>query len=125
ARRVLLVEAARLAAQRRSDGQARSLEELAGAIAAAEDDSVRLAVDWEFMATLVEASGNLVFQLIMNSVRELYLPHAQAFVAIVARGESGAEPYARAAVAVVARDADAAASAIEMLVTAQARAVLR
>jgi len=28
---------------------------------------------------LVEASGNLVFQLVMNSVRELYLPHTDAF----------------------------------------------
>ena len=36
------------------------------------------------MAAVVEAAGNLVFQLIMNSVRELYLPRAESFAAVVA-----------------------------------------
>src|SRR5689334_14029910 len=76
ARRLLLVEAARLAAARRSDAQASSLRELADAVSAAEDDGAKLAADWEFMAALVEAAGNLVFQLIMNSVRQLYLRRA-------------------------------------------------
>lgn len=125
ARRLLLVEAARLAAARRSDEQARSLRELADAMAAAADDSTRLRADWSFMAGLVEAAGNLVFQLIMNSVRELYLERAEAFAAVVAQGGSLAALYARAAAAVDAGDADAAASAIDTLATAQAGAVLR
>src|SRR2546425_9785019 len=50
ARPPLLVEAARLAAARRSDEQARSLRELADAFAAAGDDGARLAADWAFMA---------------------------------------------------------------------------
>jgi DNA-binding FadR family transcriptional regulator len=124
ARRLLLVEAARLAAARRSDEQARSLRELADAMAAAGDDSARLRADWAFMAGLVEAAGNLVFQLIMNSVRELYLERAEAFAAVVAQGGSLAALYARAATAVDAGDADAAATAIDALVTAQAGAVL-
>ena len=124
ARRLLLVEAARLAAARRSDEQARSLRELADAMAAAVDDSARLRVDWAFMAGLVEAAGNLVFQLIMNSVRELYLKRAEAFAALVAQGGSLAALYARAASAVDAGDADAAATAIGALATAQAGAVL-
>ncbi len=33
-----------------------------------------LLADWSFMAALVESAGNIVFQLILNSVRELYLP---------------------------------------------------
>jgi len=95
------------------------------AMAAAADDSTRLRADWSFMAGLVEAAGNLVFQLIMNSVRELYLERAEAFAAVVAQGGSLAALYARAAAAVDAGDADAAASAIDTLATAQAGAVLR
>jgi DNA-binding FadR family transcriptional regulator len=93
-------------------------------MAAAGDDSARLRADWAFMAGLVEAAGNLVFQLIMNSVRELYLKRAEAFAALVAQGGSLAALYARAATAVDAGDADAAATAIGALATAQAGAVL-
>ena len=124
ARRLLLVEAARLAAVRRCKEQARSLRELADAFAGAADDGARLAADWAYMAGLVEAAGNLVFQLIMNSVRELYLERAQAFTALVALGGSPAGLYARAAAAVDAGDADAAAEAIDTLATAQAAAML-
>ena len=124
ARRLLLVEAARLAATRRSDEQARSLRGLADALTAAGDDGARLRADWAFMAALVEAAGNLVFQLIMNSVRELYLERAEAFTALVAQGGSLAALYARVAAAVDAGDADAAASAIDSLVVRQAEAVL-
>jgi GntR family transcriptional repressor for pyruvate dehydrogenase complex len=125
ARRLLLVEAARLAAERRSDEQAASLHELAEAVAAADDDGARLRADWAFMAGLVEAAGNLVFQLIMNSVRELYLERVAAFADIVAHRGSLAGLYGRAADAVGAQDAQAAADAIDALATGQAEAILR
>jgi GntR family transcriptional regulator, transcriptional repressor for pyruvate dehydrogenase complex len=125
ARRLLLVEAARLAAMRRSDEQASSLRELADAIAAAADDGARLLADWAFMAGLVEAAGNLVFQLIMNSVRELYLERAEAFTALVSHGHSPANLYARAAAAVQDADAEGAAEAIDRLAAAQAAAMVR
>ena len=124
ARRLLLVEAARLAAVRRSDEQARSLRELADAVASAGDDGARLRADWAFMASLVESAGNLVFQLIMNSVRELYLERAEAFTALVAEGGSLTGLYARAAAAVQAADPEAAATAIDTLAAAQAAAML-
>ena len=124
ARRLLLVEAARLAAVRRSDEQARSLRELADAVASAGDDGGRLRADWAFMAGLVESAGNLVFQLIMNSVRELYLERAEAFTALVAEGGSLTGLYARAAAAVQAADPEAAATAIDTLAAAQAAAML-
>jgi DNA-binding FadR family transcriptional regulator len=124
ARRLLLAEAARLAAARRSDEQAAVIAELADAVAAASDDSTALLCDWGFMAALVEAAGNLVFQLIMNSVRELYLPHAAAFVVIVARRAQLAPLYARVAVAVRDRDGEAAAAAIGELAAAQEAAML-
>jgi GntR family transcriptional repressor for pyruvate dehydrogenase complex len=119
ARRLLLVEAARLAAQRRSDEQAEALLELADAVARADDEQSALLADWQFMAALVEAAANLVFQLTMNSVRELYLPRAEAFVALVAdRGEL-VRLYARAAACVSDADSDGAADAIEQLARAQ------
>jgi GntR family transcriptional regulator, transcriptional repressor for pyruvate dehydrogenase complex len=119
ARRLLLVEAARLAARRRSEQQATALLQLADAVALAGDDQSALLADWQFMAALVEAAGNLVFQLIMNSVRELYLPRADAFAALVAdRGEL-AKLYARAAACVSDGDGDGAAAAIEQLAAAQ------
>jgi DNA-binding FadR family transcriptional regulator len=125
ARQLLLVEAARLAAERRSEEQARELRRLARAVSAAADPTARLAADWAFMAALVEAAGNLVFQLIMNSVRELYLQHAEAFTALVADSGSLAGRYARAAAAVQDGDGRAAAEALHELAAAQAKAMLR
>jgi GntR family transcriptional regulator, transcriptional repressor for pyruvate dehydrogenase complex len=125
ARRLLLVQAARLAAERRSAEQAASLRELADAVANAADDSVALLADWAFMAALVEAAGNLVFQLVMNSVRELYLPHADVFAALVSHRAELGPLYAAAAAGVAARDAEAAAAAVEELAVRQGRWIVR
>jgi GntR family transcriptional regulator, transcriptional repressor for pyruvate dehydrogenase complex len=119
ARRLLLVEAARLAAERRSEEQAASLRELADGVAMAGDDGAALLADWAFMAALVEAAGNLVFQLIMNSVRELYVPRAEAFAALVAHRDELVGLYARTASAVSAGDGDGAVAAIDELAAAQ------
>jgi DNA-binding FadR family transcriptional regulator len=121
ARRLLLVEAARLAAERRSDEQAQALADLAKAIAGAPDDESALLADWAFMACVIEAAGNLVFQLIMNSVRELYLPRATEFVDVVADRANNAPLYDAVAEAIAKRDAGAAAAAIGTLATAQER----
>ena len=56
------------------------------------------------MATVVEAAGNLVFQLIMNSVRELYLPRIELFAPVVARPGALAPLYTRGAEAIAARE---------------------
>jgi GntR family transcriptional regulator, transcriptional repressor for pyruvate dehydrogenase complex len=119
ARRLLLAEAARLAAGRRGEEQAATVVELAAAVATAADDHGALLADWGFMAAIVEAAGNLVFQLIMNSVRELYLPRIGAFGGIIARRDAWAPLYARIAEAIRARDGDAAAAAIAELASAQ------
>jgi GntR family transcriptional regulator, transcriptional repressor for pyruvate dehydrogenase complex len=121
ARRLLLAQAALLAAERRSPEQAASLEGLARTVADAPDDRAALLADWEFMATLVEASGNLVFQLVMNSVRELYLPHTDAFTTLVSHRAELVGLYARAAAAVRSRDGDAAAAALDELTGEQGR----
>jgi len=123
ARRLLLVEAARLAASRRSEQQAGALVELAGAVAVAADSQTALLADWSFMSALVEAAGNLVFQLIMNSVRELYLPRAEAFAGLVSEPHELAPFYLQAARAVGAGDGEAAAAAIDRLASLQAAAM--
>lgn len=120
ARSLLLVEAARLAAARRTDEQAASLQELAAAVALAEGDAEALLADWEFMSVLVEASGNMIFQLIMNSVRELYLPRAEAFAALVGDRLRLALLYQPVAEAVAAGDGPGAAAATEQLAGRQA-----
>jgi len=93
-------------------------------VALAGDDGAALLADWAFMAALVEAAGNLVFQLIMNSVRELYLPHADAFAALVAHRAELAPLYARVAAAVGDGDGDGAAAAVDELAGAQGAGML-
>jgi len=119
ARRLLLIEAARLAAERRSDEQAAELTELAGAVAATADDQAALLADWSYMATVVEAAGNLVFQLIMNSVRELYLPRIELFAPVVTDRDALVPLYERGAAAIAARESGPAAAAIGELASAQ------
>jgi GntR family transcriptional repressor for pyruvate dehydrogenase complex len=123
ARRLLLIESARLAATRRSEEQAAGLLELAQAAASAADNQTALLADWAFMAALVEAAHNLVFQLIMNSVRELYLPRVEAFAGLVSDPQELAPLYIEAARAVEARDAEAGAAAVGRLASSQAAAM--
>jgi DNA-binding FadR family transcriptional regulator len=121
ARRLLLVEAARLAAERRTEDHANTLEELAAAFTKASDKQAALLIDWAFMTAVIEASGNLVFQLIMNSVRELYLPDAAGFMKMLGDGEL----YAETAQAIRDREADAAAATVAQLAGAQERRMVK
>ncbi|MEA2479930.1 MAG: hypothetical protein QOJ07_1852, partial [Thermoleophilaceae bacterium] len=82
ARALMLSEAARLAASRRSDACAVSLGELAARIAEAGDTAAAQAIDWAFFAELVEAAGNLVLKLVMNSIRHVYFERAELFAAV-------------------------------------------
>ena len=122
ARRLMLVEAARLAAERRTDAQAERLEDLARRIAASDQAESAQALDFAFMSELVEASGNLVFVLILNSIRELYLGRAELFRAVVA-GDL-APLYRRAAAAVAAGSPGRAAAAIRDLTSRQEERLL-
>jgi GntR family transcriptional repressor for pyruvate dehydrogenase complex len=115
ARRLLLASSAALAAERRSDAQAEELAALARTAAREQT------ADFTFFAALVEASGNLVFQLILNSARAVYLEHEAFFHGLVSPDQ---EPlYVRAAEAVAARDAQAAEAAVAELATRQERAL--
>lgn len=113
ARRLLLSESARLAAERRSDEQAARLRDLARSLAGAGDVDQAQRLDFAFFEELIDASGNLVFGLIMNTVRDLYLASAALYRGVVAdRGELAAM-YERIASAVA--DGDAATAAKQTL----------
>lgn len=115
ARRFLLASSATLAAQRRTDEQAEELRRLA-AIAATEQTA-----DFTFFAGLVEAAGNLVFSLILNSVRPIYFEHAALFAGLITPDQ--AAMYTRAAEAVAVQDAGAAGQAVLELALRQEQAL--
>lgn len=124
ARRLMLTEAARLAAARRTEHQAGRLEQIAELLSAAPDATAAQLLDLAFMAELVDASGNLVFVLILNTVRRIYLDHAGELVALMDDRGSLAPLYRRAAGAVRAGAAGRAAGAIERLTREQERRLL-
>jgi DNA-binding FadR family transcriptional regulator len=115
ARRWMLSVAAGLAAERRTDAQAEELRALAR-VAAREQTA-----DFTFFAGLVEAAGNIVFSLILNSVRPIYFEHAALFDGLITPDQEVL--YERAADAVARRDADAARAAVADLAERQERAL--
>ena len=98
ARRLMFTEAARLAAERRTGDQAAELDAIASRIAETSDAATAQLLDLAFMTELVEASGNVVFVLILNTVRRIYLENAERLAAVAAPDLSPL--YARAARAV-------------------------
>jgi GntR family transcriptional repressor for pyruvate dehydrogenase complex len=112
ARRLLLSESARLAATRRSPEQAALLGSLAEQIADAADDEAAQHLDFAWYAVLIEAAGNVVFLLVMNSIRALYLERLDLFRPIVSGREELAPRYRAAAKAIADGDGDAAAAEV-------------
>jgi GntR family transcriptional regulator, transcriptional repressor for pyruvate dehydrogenase complex len=119
ARRLLLVEAARLAAQRRDPAAAEALRTIAAQLAAAQDDVAAQGLDFAFWATLVESAHNVVLLLVTNSIRDVYFRHAELFRVMVADRDELVPAFARVAEAVAAGDADGAATAVAGLAAAQ------
>jgi GntR family transcriptional repressor for pyruvate dehydrogenase complex len=124
ARRLMLGECARLAARRRTADQARRLAELAGRVGEADDAAAAQALDFAFMTELVEAAGNVVFVLILNSIRRLYFDHAGLFEGVVADRDALAPLYRRSAAAIRARAPKRAADALAELAALQERGLL-
>ena len=115
ARRWMLAVSAGLAAERRTDAQAAEI------VALARVAGEQQAADFGFFAAVVEAAGNIVFSLILNSVRAIYFEHASLFTPLV---DEGLRPlYERAAEAIEQRDADAARAAVAELAERQERAL--
>lgn len=124
ARALMLRELAGLAASRRDPAAAARLRALAGELAAAPDDATAQRIDFAFMTELAAAAGNLVFVLVLNSIRALYFAHADALPVTERHGEL-APLYRRAADAVTAGDADAARAALAELAERQRARVER
>lgn len=119
ARRLMLTEAARLAAGRRDAAQAERLSGIAARIAGAGDDAEAQALDFAFFQELVEASGNVVFLLITNSIRELYFRRADAFRPLLAGRDALAPLYRRAARCIERGEGAGAAAAVRALTERQ------
>jgi len=124
ARRLMLTESARLAAQRRTGAQAERLAQLAREMGEARDAPAAQLVDLAFMAELVEASGNVVFVLVLNTVSRLYLDHAELLRAVVADHELLSPLYARAARAIADQAGGRAAGAIARLAAEQEQRIM-
>jgi GntR family transcriptional regulator, transcriptional repressor for pyruvate dehydrogenase complex len=124
ARRLVLGPVACLAAERRSDAQASELMDLAEAFGNAPDAEAAQLADWAFVSAIVEAAGNLIFQLMANSVRKFYLAHAERFRAVVSDRDSLAPLYVAVAEAIRAADLEATASASSALMVAHERRML-
>ena len=118
ARGLMLQDLAALAAERRDDAQARRLVELADQVAGAPDAAAAQLVDFAFFTELAQAAGNLVFVLVLNSIRALYFAHAEG-LRVTAGHEELASLYARVAGAVRAGDGAAARAAVGELADRQ------
>src|SRR4051794_16928564 len=124
ARRLMLAESARLAAERGDAPQAARLEELAERLASAPDTAAAQALDWAFFHELVEAARNVVLLLVMNSIRGIYLQRGELFQAVVTDAGALAPLYARAAQAIARRQPAAASDAVRELAGRQERALM-
>src|SRR4051812_20468735 len=120
ARALMLSESARLAATRRTDDQAQALQQTAQRIAHAPDATAARALDWAFYATIVDAAGNLVLALVMNSIRHVYFQRADLFAKVVDDHAELAPLYEEAAESIALRDPDQAAATTKRLAAAQA-----
>ena len=118
ARSLMLAELAALAAQRRSPEAAGRLRDLAAEFARASDDVAAQRVDFAFVTELAAAAGNLVFVLVLNSIRALYFAHAGE-LPVTARPAELSPLYTRAAEAVAAQDPGAARTALAELAARQ------
>ena len=122
ARALMLRELAGLAAERRSATQAQRLNEIAGRFAATDDPHDAARVDFAFFTEVAQAARNLVFELILNAIRELYFEHLAA-VPVTARPAELAPAYARIARAIDRGDGSRARAAAFELATRQAAQV--
>ena len=120
ARAAMLAEVARLAADRRTDEHSQRLQELAGQIAGAESPQAAQALDFAFFTEMIGAAGNVVYMLIMNTLRDLYFAHSELFIAMFEDHEQSAPLYSAASEAIAAGAGPAAAGQVAELAELQA-----
>jgi GntR family transcriptional regulator, transcriptional repressor for pyruvate dehydrogenase complex len=91
-RKLIELEAARLAASRRGEGFLDALRNLVATEASAPKDDLDTIceLDFEFHLIVAEASGSLVFPLLVNSFRPLYLSLGRRFYEAIESGRGAA-----------------------------------
>jgi GntR family transcriptional regulator, transcriptional repressor for pyruvate dehydrogenase complex len=122
ARALMLREIAGLAAERRRAPQVKRLHQLAMRFAAADHPHDAARIDFAFFTEVAQAAHNLVFELILNAIREIYFAHLDT-VPVTARPHELAPIYARIARAIDHRDGNRARAAAFELASLQAEQV--
>lgn len=89
-----------------------------------DDREAAQAVDFGFMSDLVDATGNLVLVLVMNSIRAIYFERPTLFAAVVSDHADLVPLYRRVADAVAQEDPSAAVEAVGELAAAQEARVI-
>ena len=109
-------EAARLASLRATPEQVQTLWQILNRLEDASDTATSIEVDLDFHRTLAEASGNLMFRLILDSLAEIGMESR-----LLTIGRIGKKPaidhHRRIMMAVEAHDPDAAAEAMRFHLT--------
>jgi DNA-binding FadR family transcriptional regulator len=124
-RRILMTEAARLAAARREPQQAQEIERAAEAVLSAASDQEAQLADLAFMVAIVQAAGNLVLKLILNSARPLRFSHSSIFQEMVKDREDLEALYRAVAEAIASANPDAAAASMAQLTAAHEARMLQ
>ncbi len=109
-------ESARLAAENATAAQLRTLRRLHQQLIDAPDNAGAIEADMAFHRALAEASGNMMFRLILDSLAELGLASRQRTIGRVGKF-TGIEHHAAILAAVERGDAGAAAAAMRHHIT--------
>ncbi len=103
--------AVRLAAVRATDEEIASLHELQTELESAPDNTKAIAIDLRFHRALAEASGNLMFRLILDSVADVGLESRLRTIGRVGK-QTAIEHHAKIIAGIEKHDPDAAAQAM-------------
>ncbi len=118
ARCYMLRELAGLAAARADAERSARISELATAVAAAPDAAVAAFTDFAFFTEIARAAENVVFLLILNSIRSVYLEHAER-IPVTTDHHQLAPMYVALAGAISGGDVEAARARAWQLACAQ------
>lgn len=105
-------EAARLAALRATPAEVARLWEIQERLVQARNNSVAITIDLEFHRALAEASGNLMFRLILDSLAEIGLESRRRTIGRIGK-QTAIEHHAAVIRAIDAHDPTAAAAAMK------------
>jgi len=115
AARILSMEVAALAAERRNDGDLRKLCKVVADMRVEKRLSKVAALDFDFHWALAGSAGNIVPRLVLNSVRGLLVKYAPLLETLYIAPDSIADCYDYVVEAIKARDAERARSFVRWI----------